>query len=86
MRIVTNLCLYWDEIFLVEDGAPPLVKLTTLPMQSADLHFRGFSRAVIPANRMEGESFDYNSVSATTMWNPTPGNYTRYGDAEAAAG
>jgi tetratricopeptide (TPR) repeat protein len=80
VRIVTNLCLYWDEIFLVEDGAAPLVKLTTLPMQSADLHFRGFSRAVIPANRMEGESFDYNSVSATTMWNPTSGNYTRYGD------
>jgi Flp pilus assembly protein TadD len=80
VRIVTNLCVYWDEIFLIEDGSPPPVKLTTLPIQSADFHFRGFSRAVIPANRMEGESFDYNSVSATTMWNPTPGNYTRYGD------
>ncbi len=80
VRIVTNLCLYWDEAFLIEDGAPPPVKLSTLPIESADLHFRGFSRAVIPANRMEGESFDYNSVSATTMWNPTPGNYTRYGD------
>jgi hypothetical protein len=80
VRIVTNLCAYWDEIFLVENGAAPPVKLTTLPIQSADFHFRGFSRAVIPANRMEGETFDYNSVSATTMWNPTPGNYTRYGD------
>jgi hypothetical protein len=37
----------------------------------------------IPPNRMEGESFDYNSVSATTMWNPTPGNYTRYGDVKS---
>ncbi len=80
VRIVTNLCVYWDEIFLVEDGGAPQVKLTTIPIQSADFHFRGFSRAVIPANRMEGESFDYNNVSATTMWNPTPGNYTRYGD------
>jgi hypothetical protein len=80
VRIVTNLCLYWDEIFLIEDGAPPPVKLTTLPMQSADLHFRGFSRAVIPADRKQSESFDYASVSATSMWNPTPGNYTRYGD------
>jgi tetratricopeptide (TPR) repeat protein len=80
VRIVTNLCLYWDEIFLVEDGAPPPVILSSLPIQSADLHFRGFSRAVIPANRMEGESFDYSNVSATTMWNPTPGIYTRYGD------
>jgi tetratricopeptide (TPR) repeat protein len=82
VRIVTNLCLYWDEIFLVEDDAPPPVKLTTVPMQSADLHFRGFSRAVIPENRMEGEEFDYNLVSPTTMWNPTPGNYTRYGDVQ----
>jgi tetratricopeptide (TPR) repeat protein len=80
VRIVTNLCLYWDEIFLVEDGAAPNVKLTMLPIESADLHFRGFSHAVIPANRMEGEAFDYKNVSATTMWNPTPGNYTRYGD------
>jgi len=80
VRIVTNLCVYWDEIFLVEDSVPPPVKLTTLPIQSADLHFRGFSHAVIPADREEGETFDYNRVSATTMWNPTPGNYTRYGD------
>jgi tetratricopeptide (TPR) repeat protein len=80
VRIVTNLCLYWDEIYLVEDAGEPPVKLTTLPIQSADLHFRGFSRAVVPANRKESESFDYNAVSATTMWNPTPGNYTRYGD------
>ena len=80
VRIVTNLCLYWDEIFLIEDGSAPPTKLTTLPIESADLHFRGFSRAVIPANRMQGESFDYSIVSATTMWNPTPGSYTRYGD------
>ena len=80
VRIVTNLCVYWDEIFLVDDSAPPPVKLTTLPIETADFQFRGFSRAVIPTNRMEGESFNYNQVSATTMWNPTPGNYTRYGD------
>ena len=23
VRIITNLCVYWDEIFLVEDDAPP---------------------------------------------------------------
>jgi len=80
VRIVTNLCLYWDEIFLIEDGAPPPVKLTALAIQSADLRFRGFSRAVIPADRKQSESFDYKNVSATSMWNPTPGNYTRYGD------
>jgi hypothetical protein len=80
VRIVTNLCLYWDEIYLIEDGAAPPVKLTSLPIHSADLHFRGFSRAVVPADRKDSETFDYNTVSATSMWNPTPGNYTRYGD------
>jgi hypothetical protein len=80
VRIVTNLCLYWDEIYLIEDGAPPPVKLTALPIQSADLHFRGFSRAIVPADREDSETFDYNTASTTSMWNPTPGNYTRYGD------
>jgi tetratricopeptide (TPR) repeat protein len=83
VRIVTNLCLYWDEIYLAEDASAPPAKLVTLPIQSADLHFRGFSRAVVPANRKESETFDYNAASATTMWNPTPGKYTRYGDVKA---
>jgi len=83
VRIVTNMCIYWDEIFLIEDGAAPPTKLTALPIESADLHFRGFSRMTMPANRMQGEAFDYNTVNATTMWNPTPGNYTRYGDVKS---
>ena len=28
VRIVTNLCVYWDEIFLMENDAPPTTKLT----------------------------------------------------------
>jgi hypothetical protein len=79
VRIMTNLCLYWDEIFIVEENHPPPAKLTALPIQSADFHFRGFSRMKIP-NITQGENYDYADVSATTMWNPTPGNYTRYGD------
>jgi hypothetical protein len=31
-------------------------------------------------NITQGENYDYADVSTTTMWNPTPGNYTRYGD------
>jgi hypothetical protein len=30
-------------------------------------------------NASSPSQFDYQSVSFTTMWNPTPGNYTRYG-------
>jgi hypothetical protein len=82
VRIVTNLCVYWDEIFLVEDSAPPVVRLTTAPMLSADLHFRGFSKPTIHPQRTQPERFEYQTVSETSMWNPTSGNYTRYGAVE----
>ena len=79
VRIVTNLCVYWDEIFLVESNAPPESRITPLEMRAADLQFRGFSRAAIDPERKQPEAFDYARVSATSMWNPTAGNYTRYG-------
>jgi len=82
VRIVTNLCVYWDEIYLFENNVPPQTRLTEIAMSGADLHFRGFSRATIHPERKQPESFDYQSVSSTTMWNPTPGNYTRYGAVE----
>jgi len=79
VRIVTNLCLYWDEIFLGEDPGAPAVRLTELAARDAELRFRGFSRAVIHPERKQPESFVYGQVSPTSMWNPTPGLYTRYG-------
>lgn len=80
VKIVTNLCLYWDEVFLSEETAPPASKMTGLPYVSADLHYRGFSVAAIHSGEPRHEEFDYNKWSPTTMWNPTPGLYTRYGD------
>ncbi len=82
VRIVTNLCLYWDEIFLIENSAPPAARLTPVEMTAADLHFRGFSAVAIDPERKQPERFDYARVSATSMWNPTSGNYTRYGAVE----
>jgi len=82
VRIVTNLCVYWDEIFLIENSAPPAARLTPVEMIAADLHFRGFSKVAIHPERKQPERFDYARVSATAMWNPTAGNYTRYGAVE----
>jgi Tfp pilus assembly protein PilF len=82
VRIVTSLCVYWDEIYLFENNIPPATRIAEISMQSADLHFRGFSRATIDPQRKQPESFDYGSVGSTTMWNPTAGNYTRYGAVE----
>ena len=80
VRIVTDLCLYWDEIFLGDGNGAPKSVVTTLDNQTADLRFRGFSKPTIHPQRKQPESFDYAAWMPFTMWNPTPGTYTRYGD------
>jgi tetratricopeptide (TPR) repeat protein len=80
IRIVTNLCVYWDEVFLSEEAAAPPVRLTTMPAETADLRFRGFSQAVVDPARKQPETFRYAPVQPASLWNPTPGLYTRYGD------
>jgi FG-GAP-like repeat len=82
IRIVTNLCVYWDEIFLGTDPGTPPVRLTDLRAESAALRFRGFSEVVVHPERKQPERFDYEQVRPLHRWNwnPTPGLYTRYGD------
>jgi hypothetical protein len=80
VRIVTNLCVYWDEIFLSEDAGEPEAKMTPLGAELAELHFRGFSKPAIDPRRKQPEGFDYDTWIPVSMWNPTPGLYTRYGD------
>jgi len=79
VRIVTNLCVYWDEIFLTKAGTPD-TRLTPVDAVSAELEFRGFSTPTIDPTRKQPEAFDYQSWMPVSMWNPTPGLYTRYGD------
>ena len=80
VRILTNMCVYWDEIFLGEDASAPEARLTPLDARAAQLNFRGFSRIQVDPERRQPEFFDYASVSPVSNWNPTPGLYTRYGD------
>ena len=80
VRIVTNICVYWDEIFLGESSAAPEVRQTAIPVLSAELRFRGFSAVGIDAERKQPEQFFYSPSTPLSSWNPTPGNYTRYGD------
>jgi len=80
IRIVTSLCVYWDEIFLIESSAAPVARLTPIGATQAELRFRGFSKLVIDRAGKQPEVFDYAHVSATSIWSPTPGLYTRYGD------
>ena len=80
VRIVTNMCVYWDEIYLGESAAPPRVQLTPLSPANSSVQFRGFSPSHIHPERKQPESFDYRNPATTSCWNPTPGYYTRYGD------
>jgi len=80
LRIVTNLCVYWDEIFLGEDAGQPAVNQTQAPLLSADLHFRGFSLSRIDEARKQPDTYSYEGATASSFWNPTAGMYTRYGD------
>ncbi|MDX2152773.1 MAG: FG-GAP-like repeat-containing protein [Bryobacteraceae bacterium] len=80
VRIVSKVCVYWDEVFLSEDREPPEVRVTRLRAASAGLRFRGFSEVTVAADRKQPERFDYARVSLEGIWNQTPGFYTRYGD------
>ena len=80
LRIATDLCVYWDEIFLSETPAPPDARVRPLAPATADLHFRGFSASRIDPRRKQPDTFFYSPVSPVSFWNPTPGLYTRYGD------
>jgi tetratricopeptide (TPR) repeat protein len=80
VRIVTSLCVYWDEVFLATESGEPEVRLTRLSPAAADLRFRGFSGLVQHPERKQPEWFVYAERRFTSMWNPTPGIYTRFGD------
>ncbi len=80
VRIVTNLCVFWDEVFLGEDAAAPTLKLTALPAREATLGYHGFSTSIIHPERKKPEHFEYEPTTPMSYWNPTKGNYTRFGD------
>jgi Tfp pilus assembly protein PilF len=80
VRIVTNLCLYWDDVFLIDSSSAPPAVLTPMNATTADLQFRGFSTPQIDPERRQPEAFDYARLMPLSNWNPTPGLYTRYGD------
>ncbi len=83
IRIVTNLCVYWDEIFLSDVNDASDLKPELIPLDTAQLHFRGFSQARIDPARKQPDTFFYGAVSPVSFWNPTPGLYTRFGPVDA---
>jgi hypothetical protein len=78
VRIVTNLCVYWDQIFYSTDDALAPASVA-LPLVSADLHYRGFSKPVSDKEHRRPDDFEYAMLLKQAPWNPMRGDYTRYG-------
>ncbi len=81
VRIVTNLCVYWDQIFFTTHESPAPAPIA-VPLIDADLHYRGFSALASDTEHVKPDTFNYQQVMTTAPWNPLRGHYTRYGSVE----
>jgi Tfp pilus assembly protein PilF len=78
VRLSTNMCIYFDRVFVSTRERAEKCRVTELPVAHADLHYRGFSKMTRDA--LGFERFDYANVSPTGPWSPPAGLLTRYGD------
>ncbi|MCU0711489.1 MAG: hypothetical protein MUC43_05485 [Pirellula sp.] len=65
IRLVSNMELCWDEVFYTRGERKPRSDsfvVTPLELQSADLHYRGFSE-LIPQPGNAPKRYEYNSVT-----------------------
>jgi hypothetical protein len=78
VRLTTNLCVYFDRVFVATDDLARGCRVNEMPVARADLRYRGFSR--LTRDPFGFERFDYSDVSRFGPWNPPRGMFTRYGD------
>ncbi len=79
VRIASSMEIYWDEILIAVDAQAGEPLLQTAKLQSADLHYRGFS-ARLPRLNNGPERYVYDEVTRDMIWPPMAGKFTRYGD------
>ncbi len=80
VRVVTNMEIYWDEVFFSDDEKEAQVISTPLNLVKADLNYRGFSASHRKGGRYGPHWFDYSETEQGQKWRDLTGNYTRYGD------
>jgi hypothetical protein len=79
VRIRTNLAIYWDRIAYTVDEEPASLVVTPLPLSSAELFDRGFSRMTREGPEAP-QVFVHDDVSPGPRWADMAGLYTRFGD------
>ena len=80
VRIHTNMQIYWDQALIAHQAPESPARVTALPLLSADLHARGFSRMYRRGGRNGPHWFAYGDVSPASPWRPIEGAFTRFGD------
>ncbi len=79
VRVSTNMEIYWDRIAWAVQRPDTPVRITRIPAQYADLHFRGLSRSH-QAGRKAPDLPTYRVATTVQRWRDLEGYYTRYGD------
>lgn len=80
IRILTNMEIYWDQIFFSDTSQNTSVDINIMDPVSAEIHYRGFSRTYRKGGRYGPHWFDYSTVDKNAKWRDLTGSYTRYGD------
>ncbi len=80
IKIVTNMDIHWDHIFMAETIRKYPAILTVLKPIWAHLHYRGFSAEYRKGGRYGPHWFDYYNVSKDAKWRDLEGYYTRFGN------
>ncbi len=80
IKIRSNMEVYWDQIFFAETSLDGAMTKTVLNPETAEIHYRGFSKSYRKGGRYGPHWFDYSLVDKSRKWRDLTGNYTRYGN------
>jgi hypothetical protein len=78
LRLVTNLEIYYDQIFVGRHAGLDRVRTRTAPLVEATLQRLGFPREYSPDGRLP-LIYDYHWLDASAPFHVLRGAYTRYG-------
>jgi hypothetical protein len=78
IRLRTNMECYWDQAFVAVPEPDPGLRIARLPVASATLGWRGYTREVSPDGRLP-LLYDYDYVDPAPLAKLS-GRLTRYGD------
>lgn len=79
LRIAASQQIYWDEAYIIADEPPAPLRSERLALQTAQLHYRGFSE-LMPRASDQPHWYDYASVDRAAKWPPLEGPFTAFGN------